>query len=294
MDKNIKFKFFIQDILFNYADLNYEHIKELTDFTGMKEFTSAFTTPTSDSINNNSFSRILGDVTISHTIVWILYHKYPDKFLTTSGIYGSSALLTQLKINGINKETLAKYANDLQFKTFINVSELEKLKIDNNPSDEIYSNTFEAFIGTLEYLIDLKIENNTGYSIVYNLMKKLIDKTDINIDIDLYDSKSRVNNEQINFKSYFKIIYETNPTEFPEYDINTLTQSEKEELRNKRFNSRIIVKSVTNFPGSNSENYKYNSIIYQGNLFYGSSIVDVEKKCAKDLLDSDFLINIHI
>lgn len=204
LHENPRFRPFIRDLLAT-GDLNDEHINMFTDESGMKEFTRAFTTLGMDKLYNQEFYEILGDSTSNHVVVWYFMRKFPDLFSKPSsgGIMGPVAIMGRLKIVGISKSTYGRYADEWGFWEFIRQTEEDKMQRTKHLED-----TFEAFIGCLEFMIDERVLPQSGYSIVYTMMTKLMDRTEVSIKYeDLYDGKTRMNNEKGAFRQLLDVAY---------------------------------------------------------------------------------------
>ena len=70
-------------------------------------------------------------------------------------------------------------------KTFNQTIRYEKKKL--------LEDTFEAFIGVTELMIDEKIRHNVGYAIVYEILHSVFETVNISLKYeDLYDAKTRL------------------------------------------------------------------------------------------------------
>lgn len=195
------FKEFIVSILTEKTTLNKKYINILTNEVNMSFFEMCFTHSSFDPSNNYEFFEILGDGTVNKAVIWYLQRKYPILKCSEGVRY-----LARLKIMLVSRKTLASFAENLGFFNFISSSEsLRKLK-----KNELLEDTFEAFIGCMEYILDKDVKIHTGYSIAYNFLSKLIESIEIpafNYE-DLWDAKSRLkelfdymNNQSLRYTS---------------------------------------------------------------------------------------------
>lgn len=197
------FKKFIQNLLYK-AELSDKYIKLLTDDECMEQFTKAFTHKSVHPDFNYEYYEMLGDGTANHVVVWYMSIRFKDVFdkAGNEGVMGRLGIMTRLKFKGVSKEVFSRFASDLGFREYIRVSE------DTVKDSSVLEDTFEAFIGCLDYLINEKILRFSGYGVIYIFMSKLLDKIDIKIEQDkIYDPKSSLNNEIGKFGGKIKVDY---------------------------------------------------------------------------------------
>ena len=222
------FREFIQSILLS-AGVSKSHVEEITDKEGMKEYTRSFTSKSFDPKNNYEAMELMGDVTCNKIVVWLYMRKFPDLFNADkhsgSGMMNPVAIMARLKMNGVDKDTFSKFADQLGFYKWIRSSSEEKLE-----RKSLLEDTFEAFIGCTEWLIDNKYGLHTGYAVCYEILKPLVENVEIKFEKeDLYDNKSLLNTEIHKFKGKVKISYITTETlgdprdvEYPNTRLNTI------------------------------------------------------------------------
>lgn len=188
---NPEFKDFIVGLL-KTTGMSKKYIELITDETAMFEFQKAFTAQGVHPVNNYQFYEILGDATTNKCVVFYFMRRFPEIFRDRTGLGGNMgpvAIMARLKQNGISKKTYGKFAKSLGFWEFIVATEEER-----KSTTKLLEDTFEAFCGCLETLIDERVLEDTGYTIVRRFMKNLMDKENVSINYtDLYDPKSRLN-----------------------------------------------------------------------------------------------------
>ena len=263
--ENPNFTNFIRGLL-DKAELSEKYVNLLTDKKSMSEFTRAFTHKSINPIHNYEYYEILGDSTANKVTVWYYHRRLPQLFDNPGeGDMGPVAIMARLKMVGVSKETFASFADELGFWEYARVSEEdEKLK-----RTRILEDTFEAFIGCLEYLIDIKVADYSGYSIAYIFMSKLMDKVKLPLTREeLYDPKSLLNMDINSFKKVLTMRYETNDKPIDTDDFR------------KKFESRVIITDIRS-------NKKYRSAIG-----YGANKKEAEQAAAKLTRDSGIFTKI--
>jgi dsRNA-specific ribonuclease len=126
----------------------------------------------------------LGDTTLNKSIAWYLSRKFPH-LCCPSGV----KILTRLKINLISKRSFARFAKNLHFWNFVSCD----METRQNKMDKTLEDVFEAFFGAIESILDERITPGVGYSICYNIISYLLDRTPISLKYeDLFDSKTRL------------------------------------------------------------------------------------------------------
>jgi dsRNA-specific ribonuclease len=231
--ENPNFKSFITELLVK-SELSKKFTDILTSDECMTEFTKAFTHSSINELHNYEYYEILGDVTTNKVVVWYFHERFNDLFKNPGvGNMGVVAVMARLKMNGISKKTYSKFANDLGFWEYIRATDDAK-KSRNN----LLEDTFESFIGCLEYLISKKIMNHAGEGIVTIFMKKLMDKLDIKLDREkLYDHKSLLNEDINSFRKALTMKYVTVDTS---YGDKSFFDNEKNNI-SKRFESHVML-----------------------------------------------------
>lgn len=258
--ENPEFANFIRSLL-DKAGLSNKYIDILTDEKCMEEFTKAFTHKSINPIHNYEYYEQLGDVTTNKIVVWYYNRRFPELFDNPGGgNMGPVAVMARLKQTGISKKTYAKFSGELGFWDFVRVSE-ESIK--NKRS--ILEDTFESFIGCLEYLIDKIVMYHSGYGVAYIFMAKIMDRENIVLDREaLYDAKSKLNEDINRFKGGLKIEYKS-------------VDHGKSTDFNTRFETRVIIMDIRD------------NKIYRSQPGFGANKAEAEKKAAQSVRDSGLL-----
>jgi len=181
--RNVEFKKFIYKLL-SIGKLKKTYIDLLTNEDSLKEYDNAFTSNTAHAERNYEVYEQLGDLTANKFIVCYMYNRFP-KLKCSKAV----KIVARLRINYGSKQTFSKIADELGFWNYITAAEEER----NTKKKSLLEDSFEAFIGATEYLLDTKIRNGVGYAIVYDILAKIFD--DINISLryeDLFDAKTRI------------------------------------------------------------------------------------------------------
>jgi dsRNA-specific ribonuclease len=179
------FKIFINNILKEYGNISEKHRDEILDKEGMSIYSTAFTSPSFNNVDNYQFLEILGDSTLNKSIIWYLSRRFP--FINTpDGI----DILTRLKIKYIQKKSFASISEKLGFWSFISTNFNRNIQEDvTNTLEDV----LESFFGATEMIIDKKYKSGTGYKICYKIISKLLDKINISINYEeLVDAKTRL------------------------------------------------------------------------------------------------------
>ncbi len=262
------FKEFIQKLL-STSGLNQPHIEMLTTPECMIEYEKAFTSRKYNPENNYEFYEILGDATSNKVVVWYYLRRFSNLFKNSKeGEMGPIAMMARLKMVGVSTTTYSQFANQLGFFKYIKATDEDKLKKNN-----LLEDVFEAFLGCTELLVDTTFGSHTGYSIVYEFMKNLMDKKEISLDIgSLYDNKSLVNNKANKLRGKgIKVEYITT-SHYEEIDPDDVEKvSNRIEVYGRIFNTK-----------TNKELFKTKSI-------FSHDKASAEQKVAKLILDSGML-----
>jgi len=176
-----------KELIFNLlkkAKLKTHYINILLDENSLEYYNKAFTSDTADIENNYEVFEQLGDITANKFIVWYMHRRFP-KLMCSQGV----KVVARLRINYGAKQSFSNIADKLGFWDFITASEEERSRC----KKPLLEDTFEAFIGVTEYLIDTKIRECVGYSVVYNILENLFNEIQISLKYeDLYDAKTRL------------------------------------------------------------------------------------------------------
>lgn len=166
------------------GNVKQKYIDMLTDDEGMRLYSQLFTHSSYDPVKNYEFYEHLGDSTANKCLVWYFSRRFPQIFCP-EGVKISA----RLKINYGSKESFAPIAESLGFWPFISAS----VKARSEDKKPLLEDTFEAFIGGTEYLIDLRFRPGVGYSIVYDVIASVFDQKEISLNFEeLKDAKTRV------------------------------------------------------------------------------------------------------
>ncbi len=184
------FKDFITSLL-RRGDLKQKYIDILTSNEGMNYYGNAFTASSIDSVNNYERFENMGDVTANKFIVWYAYQRFPQ-LDCTEGV----KIVARLRINYGAKATFAPLAEKLGFWPFISCledGEMKGTKYRSKNKKDLLEDTFEAFIGCTEYLLDKSFRPGVGYGIAYDILTNIFDEINISLKFeDLFDAKTRL------------------------------------------------------------------------------------------------------
>jgi dsRNA-specific ribonuclease len=160
------------------------YVETLTDGVSMKTYHNAFTSETADPTNNYQMLEQLGDLTINKFIVSYMYDRFP-KLKCRAGV----KVAARLRINYGSKQFLSKLANDLGFWPYVAAADSERAACKMS----LLEDTFEAFVGATEQLVDERIDGASGYPVTHVILASMFDKIDISLAYeDLYDAKTRL------------------------------------------------------------------------------------------------------
>lgn len=178
-----EFKNLIRSLL-KKGNLKDKYIEPLLEPESMKVYGTVFTAESADSENNYQVFEQLGDITANAFIVWYMYRRFPQ-LLCTEGV----KVVARLRINYGSKQSFSKIAESIGFWTYISATDFER----SSNKKSLLEDTFEAFIGATQYLLDNHFRNGVGNAIVYDILKNIFDDMDISLKYeDLYDAKTRL------------------------------------------------------------------------------------------------------
>lgn len=198
--RDINFINFIKGLL-SYGNLKKKYINVITDENSIIEYSKAFThmSASTDKNFNYEIYEQLGDVTANGFIVWYMYRRFPQ-LNCVDGV----KIVARLRINYGSKQSFSKIAEKLGFWKYIS-SEME---IRNTKKKPLLEDTFEAFLGATQYLLDKRIKLGVGYAIVYNILTTIFDKMPISLSYnDLYDAKTRLKETYDHFDKTYEPKY---------------------------------------------------------------------------------------
>jgi dsRNA-specific ribonuclease len=225
-----KFKQFVFDLITTRANINEETAYKLLDDKGLDRIKIAFTHSSMIGETNYEFFEMLGDRSVNKAIIWYMHRRFPE----ISNHEKAPMYMTELKKKYENKKNFGEWARKLGFNEYINYTELsyvigkyiKQVRID----DSMLEDSFEAFCGVLEDLIDARIGLGVGYGIIYNIVTSLLDEEYITTDLSkLVDIKTQVKElvESCEVKKYGgKLTSNTfNPTEGSNTFLTTINLS---------------------------------------------------------------------
>lgn len=182
-DRSIAFKKLIISLL-KKGKIKQKYIDILTNEESMDIYSSAFTTEQVDENNNYQVYEQLGDLTGNKFIVWYIYDRFPQ-LKCAEGV----KVAARLRINLGSKNSFASIAESFGFWDFITATNDTRQR----KKKPLLEDTFEAFIGATETIIDQNFKVGVGYACVYKILSGIFDKIDISLKYeDLYDAKTRL------------------------------------------------------------------------------------------------------
>jgi len=177
------FQYLIRKILKN-AKIKDHYIDILLDEDGLKNYGVAFTSKSANETDNYEVYEQLGDLSANKFIVSYMYRKFP-KLKCSECV----KIVARLRILYGSKQTFCVIAENLGFWPFISADEEQR----NTEKKKLLEDSFEAFIGITELMIDEKIRQNAGYAIVYEILHSVFETVNISLKYeDLYDAKTRL------------------------------------------------------------------------------------------------------
>ena len=194
---------FIYNILYSYGLLTETEIEKILDEDGMKIMTSAVTHWSLNEEEDYEVWETLGDGTLNKIMVWYMYRRFPQ---------ASSEELTEAKKINVSKGQFPIYAQTLQLPQYVRYKNIQyqsgknilTISLDKSMKED----TFEAFFGALEFLIDSKIILGSGYLVVYNIVTHILDQQQMTIDLskikdsitqlkEIFDSRKKLGDSYI-------------------------------------------------------------------------------------------------
>jgi dsRNA-specific ribonuclease len=181
---------------------------KLGNKTGLELYGIAFTHKSVDPLNNYEVYEFKGDSTANNCLVWYFSRRFdelnvPDHVKT----------LARLKINYGSKKTFYEIGDKLGMWDFISATtekrvNKKKVKLGNRivvkeeevvvdirqtKKKSLLEDSFEAFIGVTQTLLDMFVKQGEGFKICYKIIESLYDDMDIKLDHEsLYDAKTRL------------------------------------------------------------------------------------------------------
>lgn len=190
---DLAFKNFISSLMSKRGNINEETILKLLDDQGLERVKMSFTHSSMINEKNYEFFEMLGDRSVNKAIIWYMHRRFPE--IETSE--KAPMYMTELKKKYENKRNFGAWARKLGFEPFIRYRELSYVEGKNikkiRMNDSMLEDTFEAFCGVLEDLIDSRIGIGVGYGFVYNIITSLLDEEYITTDLNkLVDVKTQL------------------------------------------------------------------------------------------------------
>lgn len=169
---------YIYSLCYNYGLMKEEEIDLILDKEGMEIMTSAVTHWSLQEEKDYEVWETLGDSTLNKIMVWYMFRRFPQ---------ATSEELTEAKKINVSKGQFPIYAHTIhlpQYVRYKNISyqhgkQVLSISLDKSMKED----TFEAFFGALEYLIDSKIILGAGYTICYNIVSHILDQQNMTIEL---------------------------------------------------------------------------------------------------------------
>jgi len=170
---------FIYTLLSNYGLLSDDEINKILDSEGMKMMTSAVTHwSVAEEVDDYEVWETLGDSTLNKIMVWYMFRRFPE---------ATSEELTEAKKINVSKGQFPVYAHTLNLPQFVRYRSVNyqsgknilTISLDKSMKED----TFEAFFGALEYLIDSRIILGAGYIVCYNIVSHILDQQQMTVEL---------------------------------------------------------------------------------------------------------------
>jgi dsRNA-specific ribonuclease len=181
---------------------NYDTVKHIVSQpSSLREFQKAFTSSTIDPKFNYEVYEQLGDLSANKIVVQTMYERFPQ-LRNPEGV----KVVARLRIKYVSKKQFSDFAFKLGFWDYVIATQDEK---DRNRKS-LLEDTFEAFIGCLETVIDQYYGIGAGFSVVYSFLNPIIIKLPMSLDRDqLFDAKTRLKEIFDKRRDLGRCIYET-------------------------------------------------------------------------------------
>ena len=162
----------------SYGLLTEAEIVKILDENGMKIMTSAVTHWSLQEEEDYEVWETLGDSTLNKIMIWYMHRRFP---------HATSEELTEAKKINVSKGQFPVYAQTLQLPQYVRYKNITyqsgKNMLTISLDKSMKEDTFEAFFGALEFLIDSKIILGSGYLIVYNIVTHILDQQQMTVDL---------------------------------------------------------------------------------------------------------------
>lgn len=181
---------------------------KIGDYTGLQLYGFAFTHKSVNSLQNYEVYEFKGDSTANNCLVWYFSQRFPEL-----NVPDHVKTLARLKINYGSKKTFYELAEKLGMWDYISATteqRVNKKKVKMNgrmqvieeevvvdirqtKKKSLLEDSFEAFIGVTQMLLDNSVKQGVGFKICYKIIESLYDEMDIKLDHEsLYDAKTRL------------------------------------------------------------------------------------------------------
>lgn len=140
--------------------------------------------------DNYEIHEFLGDPLLNSCVAHYIHNRFPKIV--------SIKWLTRLKHNFMSQKMCAKFAEQLGFFRFIKYAKRVEVELeDRSESNKVYmsllEDVFEAFIGKLNEVVNEETKSMAGYLFIYNFIKSLMDKIEIQLDYKIvFDGRTRL------------------------------------------------------------------------------------------------------
>ena len=161
------------------------YIDLLLSEEGMDLYSQAFTAASANPTKNYEFFEQIGDLAANQFLVSYTYRKYPQ-LQCAQGV----KIAARVRLNYGSKEKFAELADQLGFWKFISAANRAREK----SKKDLLEDTFEAFCGVTQWLLDSRIRIGVGYAILYSVLHSIYTEF-VPISLryeDLFDAKTRL------------------------------------------------------------------------------------------------------
>jgi len=212
--------------LLEIAKIPSDYLNILTSDESMIEYSKGFTSKSYDSVNNYEMYELLGDVTANKVIKWYVLRRFPE-FNCSEGVPAIARLLIKYGA----KVSFCSLAESCGFWKFISASDQKRQRSKKN----LLEDTFEAFCGVTESILDDKVRFGLGHEIVYNFISSLFDTIEMPIRYtDLFDDKTILKEVFDPIKNQVGALFYTNASHLYPIPPNTrITDPMKTEFRSR-------------------------------------------------------------
>lgn len=212
-----QFKDLIHSVL-EKSKMKKKYIDALLSESSLQKYSIAFTTALYNPTDNYEYYEQLGDISANTFIVWYFHRRFPS-LNNNEGV----STVARLRINYGSKASFFPIADNLGFWPFISSTVFEREKERKN----LLEDTFEAFLGCTQQLLDDMFIYGVGYSVIYDILSNIFDNQFPIVSLkyeDLYDAKTRL--KEI-FDYYVKmghslgnLVYKNNKTIVNGFNLN--------------------------------------------------------------------------